>query len=122
MISIDFNNECCGCSACSQICPQECIKMRENSEGFLIPQIDFEKCVSCNLCEKVCPVLNSETENLSDETIPKNVYAIYNKNEDIRLKSSSGGIFSLLAEYTIRKKESFSARSFPMISNLCTIV
>ena len=104
MISIDFNNECCGCSACSQICPQECIKMRENSEGFLIPQIDFEKCVSCNLCEKVCPVLNSETENLSDETIPKNVYAIYNKNEDIRLKSSSGGIFSLLAEYTIRKK------------------
>lgn len=103
MINIDFNNECCGCSACSQICPYGCISMTENSEGFLIPEIDLGKCVNCSLCEKVCPVLNSETENLSDDNIPKNVYAAYNKNDDIRLKSSSGGIFTILAEYALKR-------------------
>lgn len=103
MIHIDFQNECCGCSACAQICQRGCISMAENSEGFLIPQFNLEKCTSCNLCEKVCPVLNSYSEVQDDSNIPQNVYAAYNKNTDIRLKSSSGGIFSILAEYTINK-------------------
>lgn len=103
MINIDFQNECCGCSACAQACPQCCIDMSENSDGFLIPKINLEKCTDCNLCENACPVFNSEIEVLNDKNIPKNVYAAYNKNEDVRMKSSSGGIFTLLAEYAIKK-------------------
>lgn len=103
MINIDFQNECCGCSACAQICPHDCISMNEDIEGFLMPKISLDKCVDCNLCEMVCPVFNSETETLTDNNIPQNVYAAYNKNEDIRMKSSSGGVFTILAEYAIKK-------------------
>ena len=31
-------------------------------------------------------------------------YACYNKNEEIRMESTSGGIFSLLGEYVIQKR------------------
>lgn len=48
--------DCCGCEACRQICPQKCIEMIEDEEGFLYPNVFREKCISCKLCEKVCPV------------------------------------------------------------------
>lgn len=101
MININFQNECCGCSACAQICPCSCISMVEDSEGFLMPKINSEKCVDCGLCEKACPVFHSETP--IGNIVPPNVYAAYNKNEAVRMKSSSGGIFTLLAEYAINK-------------------
>lgn len=102
MINFDFSNDCCGCSACAQICPQNCISMPENEEGFWIPDIDVSKCVNCGLCEKVCPVINSKSETPNDNYIPDKVYAAYNKNESVRLTSSSGGIFIVLAEYTLK--------------------
>ena len=52
------DSDCCGCSACEQICPHHCIKMSENGEGFLYPVIDRTECVHCGLCEKVCPIEN----------------------------------------------------------------
>ena len=88
-------NKCSGCSACKNICPQKCIEMKENEEGFLYPVINEEKCIHCNLCQRTCPVLN-KTINSSDK--PKTVIA-KNKNINERLKSSSGGIFVLLAKY-----------------------
>lgn len=48
--------ECCGCTACYAICPEEAIRMAEDEEGFEYPQIDEDKCVCCYLCMKVCPV------------------------------------------------------------------
>lgn len=91
--------ECCGCSACYDVCPKQAITMTEDSEGFLYPAIDETKCIKCGLCEKVCPVKN-EQENKS---LLKS-YAAYNKDEEIRLKSSSGGIFTLLAEQILQSK------------------
>ena len=35
--------ECCGCTACYAICPQEAISMVEDEEGFEYPQIDENK-------------------------------------------------------------------------------
>lgn len=104
MIAIDFDSECCGCLACVQICPKGCISIVENTEGFLMPVTDNEKCVNCNLCRKVCPVVNSDTELLTDDNTPQRVYAAYNTDEKVRLNSSSGGIFTLLAEYVLSKK------------------
>lgn len=46
--------ECCGCTACSAICPKEAISMVEDDEGFEYPQVDAERCVRCYLCLKVC--------------------------------------------------------------------
>ena len=96
MIQLNSKYDCCGCSACAQSCPKECIIMRADEEGFLYPQIDTDTCINCGLCERVCPVIN---QSLPQK--PHSVYAAKNKNEDIRLKSSSGGLFTLLAERTI---------------------
>ncbi|MEG0701691.1 MAG: Coenzyme F420 hydrogenase/dehydrogenase, beta subunit C-terminal domain [Muribaculaceae bacterium] len=72
--------------------------MDEDSEGFLYPKVDASLCIDCKLCEKVCPVINqNETRK------PIAVYAAKNPNEEIRMKSSSGGIFSMLAESTINQ-------------------
>lgn len=90
--------ECCGCSACAEICPRQCVKMQADSEGFFYP-IMSEGCISCGLCLKVCPMHSS-----NDEKRPESVYAAYNTNETIREKSSSGGIFFILAKNVIVKK------------------
>ena len=70
--------------------------MQADNEGFLYPEVDEEYCIDCGLCEKVCHELHPY-----EQRKPLNVYAAINKDEEIRLKSSSGGIFYLLAEKTI---------------------
>lgn len=98
MIEIKEKEDCCGCYACYNICPKECITMESDNEGFWYPNIDKNKCINCNLCEKVCPIINPVKRNDSK----KIAYAGMNKDEQIRIKSSSGGIFSILAEYIIK--------------------
>ena len=98
MIQIIDKKDCCGCNACVQRCPKQCITMHADNEGFLYPIVDTTQCTDCGLCEKVCPVINQNEPHK-----PLNVYAAYNRNEEIRMVSSSGGIFTLLAEETIKK-------------------
>lgn len=99
MITINKKEDCCGCEACFQICPQECISMIEDSEGFIYPQINNSKCIACNLCEKVCPIINKK-----EPYRPLKVYAAKNRNEEIRKTSSSGGIFTAIAENIIKQE------------------
>lgn len=96
MIKIQNKQDCCGCWACVQICPKQCISMVEDREGFLYPNINMSICIDCGLCEKVCPVINQ-----GKERNPFKVYAAKNRNEKIRLESSSGGVFTILAEKVI---------------------
>lgn len=98
MINIKDKKECCGCSACASICPKHCITMTEDHEGFLYPNVDENTCIGCGLCEKVCNELHPY-----DTREPLQLLAAINKNEEVRLKSSSGGIFYILAEKTIRE-------------------
>lgn len=88
--------DCCGCSACVQICPKHSISFQEDKEGFLYPRVDVGTCIDCGLCEKVCPVINQYAERE-----PIIVYAAKNEDENIRFNSSSGGIFTLFAEKVI---------------------
>lgn len=92
MITIEKKSLCCGCTACEQICPKHCIVMQSDEEGFTYPIANLERCINCGLCERVCPIVNKKKSN----NVPKG-YATYNKDEEERKHSSSGGVFSLLA-------------------------
>lgn len=88
---------CSGCTACAAVCPKQCITMIPNRDGFLYPHIQDDACIHCRKCEHACPVLHCNTPTLK---IPM-AFASKNLNEDCRLKSSSGGVFSALAEHVI---------------------
>lgn len=95
MIKIENKENCCGCSACFNACPQRCITMQADCEGFLYPVTDVSICTECGLCEKVCPIINRK-ENHSLQ-----VLAAKNPNNHIRKDSTSGGLFSAIAEKII---------------------
>lgn len=94
------NNKCIGCSVCYNICPKKCITMEDLGNGFLYPKIDYKKCIKCNLCEKYCPI-NLEFKNNNIIDFKNKSFAAYSKDNNLRMKSSSGGIFSELAKYII---------------------
>lgn len=98
MIHIENKSDCCGCEACIQICPQSCITLENDSEGFLYPHVNTGLCISCGRCDEVCPV-----KNQGKKKEPLAAYAAKNNNVDEQLKSSSGGLYILLAQKTIEE-------------------
>lgn len=96
MINVDKN--CCGCTACADICPTNAIEMTFDEEGFLYPQINTAKCKNCSLCDKVCPAIELPSLN----SMPK-VYALQLTDEVELAKSQSGGAFWTLAEFVLDK-------------------
>ncbi len=98
MQEIVNKRKCSGCRACYNACPFSAINMECDKEGFMYPSIDNAKCIDCGKCKNVCPVL---TEYSGNKGI--SAYACINKNEHTRIESSSGGIFSLIAEAVIDK-------------------
>lgn len=98
MIHIQNKKDCCGCEACVQKCPKHCIAFKQDEEGFFYPQVDMDECIDCHLCEKVCPVINQ-----SEVNEPKFVSAAFNSDTAIRMKSSSGGVFSWIAAKVIQQ-------------------
>lgn len=85
--------DCTGCSACVQKCPNSCITLEENQYGFVYPKVDETNCISCNLCNNVCHLQNYTQR----ENVPT-AYAAIHKDNNIVLKSTSGGVFSAIAE------------------------
>lgn len=97
MIEIKEKHNCCGCTACAAICPQTCIEMREDTEGFLYPTVDKDNCIQCGACERVCPILNSRPEVSFEQT----AYIVQNKNEKVLQESTAGGAFTAIAKYVL---------------------
>lgn len=97
MIEITDKSQCCGCTACSSICPKKAIVMKQDEEGFVYPIIDKTKCVNCGLCDKACPVRNAKENNKN-----QHAYIFQNSNDEIRRESTSGGAFTAIAEYVIK--------------------
>lgn len=92
---------CCGCTACVNICPSHSITMERDEEGFVYPVIDENTCTSCGACVKVCAFHKKDYT----EKIPKSqeVYGLKHRNADIRKLSSSGGAFTAVSDYVLNQ-------------------
>lgn len=97
MISVLENKQCCGCSACMDICPVKAISIEPDREGFLYPRVDKNKCTNCGLCEKVCPAIELPKFNGEPE-----VYGLQHKDKEVLKKSQSGGAFWAIAEEVLK--------------------
>ena len=93
--------KCVGCTACVKGCPQRCIEMIDDNDGFGYPVFTHSSaCIDCGYCEKVCPILKDEAANIK---VPL-AYAAFSRNETLRMESSSGGVFTELARQIIAQK------------------
>lgn len=90
-------SQCCGCSACAVSCPKNAIEMQPNREGFLYPVINKDCCIDCGICKQVCPEMVMPAREM-----PQEIYAVQNKACMELSKSSSGGVFRLLADKVIQ--------------------
>ena len=98
MIQVSDKAKCCGCTACASSCPKNCITMQYDEEGFLYPVVHKDLCVNCGICDQVCPFghLNDRVSTNSSTYM-----AFQNSNQNVRMDSTAGGAFSLIAEYII---------------------
>ena len=96
-IKLCSQDKCTSCLACLQSCAKGCISMITNERGFRYPKIDETKCVKCGLCVKACHQLD---KNVIKYT-PISVYAAWHKNNEIHAASSSGGVFTAIADTII---------------------
>lgn len=114
--------QCTGCFACVDICPQHCISVEVNEEGFEYPSIDYEKCVNCGLCRKKCPVANK----IKDNNIKPVTMAAIHKDTDVRMQSSSGGVFSAIAKHIIEQNGVVYGagydKEFNVVHKCCTTI
>ena len=92
-------SSCTGCAACANACPRGAIEMVRYTEGFAYPKINAKLCVKCGRCDAVCPTLNFV--KTFPEELPE-AFAAINPDESVRRRSSSGGVFSALAELVLR--------------------
>ena len=97
MITITEKEKCTGCGACYNCCPKNAIVMESDQEGFLYPVIEEKKCIDCKLCEKICPINVNQKEQ--KESIF--CYGGFIKEQKIRTESSSGGIFTAIAQQVL---------------------
>lgn len=97
MIKLCDKKDCTGCFACDNICPKKAISMQPDREGFLQPKINKDTCIECGLCMKTCPVLNPI--DLQRHKI--HCYAAFANDVNIRKRGSSGGLFTIFANWII---------------------
>lgn len=95
---LEKKSECSGCALCAAVCPVQCIKMKADTEGFRYPSVDYDKCIHCDRCRNICKE-SSKVITLGYQR----AYIAWTKDEDIREKSSSGGMFSELATCILKQ-------------------
>ena len=77
---------------CADACTVGAISYRTDGEGFWYPQTDDKACIRCGRCVKLCPSLGLSGKENRDGPAPA-VFAAWNKDADVRARSTSGGIY-----------------------------
>lgn len=101
MININDSNrqDCCGCSACMNICPVNAIEMKPDTQGFLYPIVNDSTCINCGKCESVCSVIN----NPEEKEFEQEAYLIQHRDKEILEDSTSGGAFTAISQAVMKK-------------------
>lgn len=118
MIEILDKINCCGCYACANICPKNCIVMKKENEGFYYPFVDKEKCIGCGLCESACPITHKQNISINEDTMG---YSYINRNDEIRKESTSGGAFYEIAKSVLDKGGIVYGAAFASDFSVCHI-
>ena len=95
MILFESKEKCCACGACLNKCPRDAIQMEEDEYGFLYPRINTQKCIECGVCVKVCDLKKKKEKQPQLES---GCYFAVCKNSNILMESTSGGLFSIIAQ------------------------
>lgn len=90
---MSLGKDCCGCTACEQLCPKKCITFTEDAEGFMYPDVNENECIECGICVKHCPIISRTSEHNK----PKVYAAKYSRRDEV-FKSTSGGLFLPIAK------------------------
>lgn len=93
------DENCCGCTACANTCPNNAISMTRNEKGFEYPEVDFSRCVSCGICKTVCDFQNPK----GSENRILQAYAMQHSDKDIVFNSSSGGAFTAISDWVLNQ-------------------
>ncbi len=81
---------CYGCGVCAAVCPHRIIDIRLNSEGYYEARVmDADSCTGCGLCVSVCSYSH---DGMAQRQSPKECYAAWSEDEEIRKSCSSGGV------------------------------
>lgn len=118
MIEVVEKAACCGCTACASVCPQKCISMSTDKEGFLYPHVNKEACIDCGLCEKVCPVINKAEAQKTEQ----HGFLVRHRRSDIRRESTSGGAFTAFAQVVLDHNGKICGASFDEHLHVCHIM
>lgn len=96
-----ITKNCCGCGACSMLCPQSAISMSTGAKGFIFAEIDFEKCIYCQKCVANCPMNDRGKIKVKIDRDTK-LFSYVCRDVDVLKNSSSGGISYDLAINVLR--------------------
>ncbi|WP_417204713.1 Coenzyme F420 hydrogenase/dehydrogenase, beta subunit C-terminal domain [Acetoanaerobium sticklandii] len=98
-ISIYKKEHCFGCTACYNVCPQDCITMEFDNEGFKFPIVYKSACINCGVCVIHCPITN---DFINKEI--KQCFGLIHDSSEITNKSASGGAFTAIADLVIQQE------------------
>lgn len=104
-------SDCCGCGACRTICPHNAIAMNQDEKGFYYPQIDRTRCTGCGVCRNVCPMERNVTQDEAASPKP-NFYAVKHRSDEVRMQSSSGGMFTAISDWILEQGGSVYGAAF----------
>lgn len=107
-------HHCTGCGACAAACPAGAITMREDSEGFFYPSVNKEACIGCFACERACPA-----DCVTPPAAETEAYYAFAKDAAICRSSSSGGVFTFLAQEILNRGGVVFGAGFDQTFRVC---
>lgn len=101
LVKLASLKDCTGCMVCFDTCSHGALQMKLQNDGHYYPEVDENKCIHCFACERKCPVINGfDYTSLKEDSLP---FVAWATDNDLRLKSTSGGVFAALAQKVLQQ-------------------